>query len=148
MMFRLLVIVLLVTGSVTQAEIYRWVDEKGQVHYGDRPQQKQNSQQIKIKPKPASNSSGAPRNLQQEQQKFLRSLEAERQEREEQRARQAKQDEEKQKKCHKARDDLRLYSETNILYELDKNGQRRTLNDQEYKNVLAETQKLIDKYCN
>lgn len=32
-----LCLVLLVVPSATAAEVYRWIDERGQVHYGDQP---------------------------------------------------------------------------------------------------------------
>jgi hypothetical protein len=38
-----LLLVLAVLPLVAQAQVYRWVDDKGKVHYGDRPLGKENS---------------------------------------------------------------------------------------------------------
>ncbi|MCK4950814.1 MAG: DUF4124 domain-containing protein, partial [Gammaproteobacteria bacterium] len=32
-----------------QADVYRWVDEDGAVHFGDRPANKQSAEKIEIK---------------------------------------------------------------------------------------------------
>jgi hypothetical protein len=40
----LLLLVLAVVSLAAHAQVYRWVDDKGKVHYGDRPLGKENSQ--------------------------------------------------------------------------------------------------------
>ena len=44
-------------ASQVNAEVFKWVDEKGQVHYSDKKPENQNVQEIDIKPhvQPASN---------------------------------------------------------------------------------------------
>lgn len=45
---RALVLLLVVFSSVASAEVYKWTDEKGRVHFGDRPFS-ENAETVQIK---------------------------------------------------------------------------------------------------
>lgn len=45
----LITAILLIASLAAQAEIYRWVDEKGQVHYSDSKSTEHESENVKVK---------------------------------------------------------------------------------------------------
>lgn len=54
MSFLLLLCLIFVFTDSTAAEVYRWVDENGQVHYGQRPPPGVSSNEIRLAPAPAA----------------------------------------------------------------------------------------------
>lgn len=50
----------LVWGGLATAEVYRWVDEDGEVHYSDRPVQGSESVDVDVPPPGESDSNAAP----------------------------------------------------------------------------------------
>ena len=46
--YRLLLIVLLTISGSAYADLYKWVDEQGRVHYGDKPKSMNNAEQMKL----------------------------------------------------------------------------------------------------
>lgn len=42
------------SAAVQADKLYRWVDDQGRVHYGDRPPQNQRAQTLKLRPPPAA----------------------------------------------------------------------------------------------
>ena len=51
MIFRIIAFVLFICSSVvTHAEIYSWVDDSGQRHFGDEKPKKQSAEEVKVRP--------------------------------------------------------------------------------------------------
>ena len=44
----LIVVILLLTGVVASGAVYRWVDETGQVHFGDSPPPESDVQSVPV----------------------------------------------------------------------------------------------------
>ncbi|PTQ91170.1 uncharacterized protein DUF4124 [Agitococcus lubricus] len=133
---------------MAQAEIYKWVDAQGNVHFGDK---KPNSSQSETLSLPASKSSPTPSasenpNQQQRQKKLLQTLQEERELRE----KETKVSLEKQNKlkqdCAYWKDYLRNISSGRI-YTLDNKGERVYANDQEHETQIKQVQQQIDQYC-
>lgn len=126
-----LIIACIVTlGTVpVAAEVYRWVDEHGQVHYGDRPQ-RADQQPLQVAP------SAQPMDpqLQQRRQRRERLLQIFAEDRERQRVqaqRQAEAEAKRLRACQQARDALRSLEHGGRFYTLDQAGERRYLGDKE-----------------
>ena len=130
-----------------QAEkIYKWIDDKGQVHYGDAPR----GSQVGVKSEPAKSSDSSTTivtDTQQDQRKLSRSLEEDRRAREEEKAKKQQQAADRQQRCHRARDSIKRYESSSQLYDLDANGNRQVLNEEQRKNAEDKLRKDIEKYC-
>lgn len=100
------------SGAVVQvdaAKIYRWVDDKGKVHYTDEPKtvEQQKAQEIELKAPVRQANTGDDIEQQRENAKWFDQRTAERQaqeaKRQKQRAKQAKLKRKKNETCNKAR---------------------------------------------
>jgi len=142
---KLLVVFLLCGGASAQAEIYRWVDDSGQVHYEDR-QQGANSRPIK----PYSTPDATQPAPQERMEKTRRLLNAYRLERQQKREQQAEQQAEKDKRinhCNRARDDVRRYNAYRRIYNLDQDGNRVYISDKERVSLLQRSQDKVARWC-
>lgn len=134
----------LCSTAVLAQGVYRWVDEQGNVHYGDKPHGIE-ADEVKIRrpdPSEAPSSSGTV-----DRERLLRALEAERLERAEQRATRERERAERERRCFQARDELRRLETASALYELDNQGQRRILSDAEHSQALAKARGQVEQWC-
>lgn len=140
-------LLMLCTAPLMAAEskIYKWVDEQGQVHYGDAPKGKQSG--VRTGDDNAVTSESPTVTAPDRQQKLIQSLEADRRAREEEKAKKQQQREELERRCYQARDRLRQYESSSHLYDLDAEGKRRVLSDSERKSAEDKLRSDIDKYC-
>lgn len=143
----LISLVLCIVVMPLQAEkIYKWVDDKGQVHYGDAPR----GAQTGVKTEPASTTDSTTTiitDVQQDQRKLSRSLEEDRRAREEEKAKKQQQAADRQQRCHRARDLIKRYESSSHLYDLDASGNRQVLNDEQRKTAEEKLRKDIEKNC-
>ena len=126
----LLVSAVLVASA--SAEVYKWVDDQGRVHYGDRPAGKQADKakpvDIKSSPSSAAPDSGQRDTRQRDSRNVLRSLEEARRERERALREQQEKRQEKRRDQAKCRDMINKLKDIerggNIWYSLDDQGER------------------------
>ena len=125
-------------------EIFRWEDEHGRVHYGDRPPDR-HARRLDVDTDPPEDRHLGERRERRE--RLLEALAAARREREaaEQRAREARR--ERERRCAEARERLRSYATAGYLYEEDAQGRRRVLTAAEHDRARAEAQALVEKWC-
>lgn len=137
-------LLLLVAVSAARAEIYRWVDEQGNVHYGDRPAGR-SAESVDVAPGPARDPEAARRRARQ--RKLLDVMEEEQQiERRQEQQAQAER-KERERKCRIARDRLDGYRRANVLYDYDASGNRRYLDDTERERAMAEARRAVEHWC-
>lgn len=111
------------------AEVYKWVDEQGRVHYGDKPASN-SAQPLDIERAPAAPD---PRREQRREkrdrllQQFADERAAARRDAEEQ----ARQKAARERRCEQARQRLWRYEHSQYLYEETASGERRILDDSE-----------------
>lgn len=72
----LVLIVLLTASAIAAAQIYRWTDEQGRVHYGSQPPPGQKAESVKQQP----SGSATPQDMQQRQREAFDRADRERQE--------------------------------------------------------------------
>ncbi len=126
------------------ADVYRWVDEHGRVHYSDQPHQ---GGETPMRVAPA-----APRdpNLAQRQQRQKRLLQiyAEDREREEaaQRKQQAQQAE-RDRRCRDARHRVAHLDQGGVFYQFDDDGNRHYLSEQDVEARKARWRSEVSKWC-
>lgn len=128
-----------------QAEVYRWVDEQGQVHYEDQPR---DSKTRKISPPrvPVDGAAGDSRRM-EKTRKLLNAYEAERQQARDEKAERREQAQERQRKCINAKDDLRQYQESGSVYRLDGEGKRVYLSNAEREALIAQYRQAVSEWC-
>ena len=144
---RLLFILVITTAGPAGAAIYKWVDEEGKVHFGDRPTSAQ-AQQLKLHKNPQPATSTTP-NAAQRQITQQRMLEIYQQEREEKKAAKKRRKEDAKKRaqqCADARDKLRQY-ERYRLYKNLPNGEREYLSDSERERSISKLKNSIKRHC-
>jgi len=132
------------SGGVS-AEIYKWIDEHGNVHYSDKRMNDDSA--------PVSVNSAAPppdtstAEHRQRAQELLEVFEEERREKK-QAARDAEA-ERKQRKdnCKRARDMQRHYGEIGRLYDYDESGNKRYYSDEEIDNYRGEINEQVERWC-
>jgi len=142
----LLLVVLMVTASAS-AGIYRWVDEDGKVHFGERPPaDASNSDEVVIRnqapvPEPAN------ADRKQQRERYLEQRQREKNERKEKAAKKRREKKQREKRCVYARNKLAEYQEHGVLYERLPNNERRYLSKQEREQEIAKARQEVGRWC-
>ncbi len=137
---------LLCASSVSAAKIYRWMDEGGKVHYGDRPGQS-SAQKVEIDShnKTSPNPSGKQRI--QKQKRLLKAFEIERQRKQEDQQKKRDKQRKLAQKCAKARKQLRDIRDAHYLYQKGEDEKRNILTDTQRQVATRELKDAIAKHC-
>jgi hypothetical protein len=140
----LLLLSLVLVSGAASAEVYKWVDAKGVVHYEDHPK---GGQDEKISIDESAVKVDAQEANKLKTQKLLKDMEKSRKQREKQQhkklADQRKQDE----KCIKERNKLRKL-EARMQKKYSEFSNDRPPSYQRQQAELADRKKYLDKYCN
>lgn len=133
-------------AAVRAAEVYKWVDEQGHVHFGDKPPE-QGAEKLEIDTHaPAQDPS-----LEQQRERRDKLLEMYQEERADHDQTAAKAHEEKQKReqnCARAREQLRQTRAAQFLYQkTDDPRNPRVLSDQERAAETARMERQVAEWC-
>ena len=137
-----------VGGGAMANEIYKWTDEDGNVHYGDRPSDTRNEELMALSYRRTD-----PNVVQHEIQKQADSITARQEARtaaaEEAKTAEAKAAEaaENQKKCESYRARLQTFIQSRRLYRQDENGERVYLDEQQTQDARRRVEELIAENC-
>ena len=137
----------LTNTQTLNADVYKWVDEDGRVHYGDKPSGNQ-ATEIDIKPsssQPARSEDW--KTIQQRQKKYLEYLEDERKDRDEIKAKQAAEKAERQRLCTEATEYHQKLLSNRLWYREDKDGNKVYLDYKEKDEEIRKTKEMMDKFC-
>ena len=129
----------LALAGAAQAQIYRWTDEKGRVHYGEQPPAGAGTSTVKP---PAPSAAPERREDLKVQDAEFKRRQVERREREEAEARAVQA---RQEKCDDAEDEIKL-SEKVRLYRRDA-GKKVFLTDEEHKAYVEKLKQFRAKNC-
>ena len=146
----LLILGLLAIVTSTNAGIYKWVDENGNVQVGDRPPPEvEASDEVEISNQgDATDGAGSvPVDRKEARKRLLDQYKREREEKKEAAAKKKKEKKERQAKCKYAQNRLTEYMEHGSLYERMPNQQRKYLSDQERDAVIARARADVKKWC-
>jgi hypothetical protein len=130
------------------ADVYRWVDANGRVHYSDRP--RAGAERIKVDSRPTDTEAVE----QREQQTYAERAKAEAaqqtQQGEDAVAKNVAQDVTKtrEEQCKKAQADYKIAIESQRLYRTGKDGERVYLTDAEINETRVNARKAVDQLCN
>jgi hypothetical protein len=144
---RLLAACCLAASLSASAEIYRWTDEAGRVHYGERPPG-DGAEPVVVRPSPAGGAA-APSEAQrrERQQRLLESFEYERARRAEQRAEAARLADRRARDCRQVQAILRRLDHAGPVYVTDADGSRRYLDDAERAAEKARLEPTYERAC-
>ncbi len=147
-MMKKILMVLLVSAlffNSVHAGVYTWVDEHGQVHFGDSPQKNVQPERVKIQASPTLDPETLKRLEKRERyidaRQKERSVARETREKSEERAAVDKEN------CKKVKARLSVLERGGRMYSLDKKGERHYLEDDERQAALLATQQDVNKYC-
>lgn len=132
MMRGLLVFILLLATGVVAAEIFRWTDDTGQVHYGERPPDDR-AQRLAIPGSRSAAPGAVPDETQRRarQQRLLEAFEYERERKATRQAQDAEQARQRAVRCERLRRHWRRLSYAGPIYSAGEDGERRYLDDAE-----------------
>lgn len=143
----LLAVLAAAASGAVAGEIYKWTDDGGTVHYGDRPTGS-NSEQLDIESRATD-----PERVQQ----ILQARSEARSAREEAEAAQAATEptaeelqataKERAEKCTMYKDRLQKFVTSRRLYRQDDNGERVYLDEEETLAARARVQSQVEEYC-
>ena len=136
-----------VTGTVTHAQIYQWVDSKGKVTYSDKPQSDKPASIKSITKQPASKDTSHQEQL-QKQQRLLDSYSQRRAENKRRLTEQHRKQQQQQDKLDKRCAKYKRYLDTGGgVYKTDANGERVFVKESELASYRAQKQAEYDRYC-
>lgn len=149
----LLSAVLMVLSGAVQAELYRWVDENGRVHYTDTPPppnaKKTEEIDAKRRAAPAAQTDGdaAQGKSYVEQEAEFQKRQVQKAEKQAAEAREKEQAEARKRGCQEARTELAGLQAGNRITQYNAQGERVFLDDREIKEKIAQVKKSIADLC-
>ena len=140
---------LIASHAALSGEIYKWVDENGNVHYVDRPSGAPTEERVNIVSRSTDNSSvQASIDARRERVAQREEARAEREEKEAEAAKAQAELEDRKKKCEQYRARLERFLASQRLYREDESGERTYLEENEIIEARNRVQAQIQEYCN
>ncbi len=141
---RVLLLALPLCTTPALADIYRWVDDSGKVHYGDRflPG---GTEALDLPAAPPMDPHLAERR--RKQQRLLEAIAQERREEKESQEQVRQQQADRRLNCAQARDQLRMVDRQGRIFELDAEGRRRYWDDRTREQQRARIARYLDEHC-
>ncbi|GAA5525318.1 hypothetical protein Maes01_01884 [Microbulbifer aestuariivivens] len=152
-MFRYLLLALAITASSSLAchaaradTLFRWIDEDGLVHFGDRPPAGAAAEDMTAAILPINSADAARPAISSQQRKAARDLERQYLNRQHQQQQQQQQQRaQRAHACREARHNLNILRGPVIV--LDQDGQEVRLTERGRQQWAEEQEKLVQKYC-
>ncbi len=147
-MKRLLILSLLLASAPASAEIVKWVDSQGKVHYGDQPPASaKNPQPMNIKNQPGTpGGTGAQKSVAEQEQEF-RKRRMETDDAEKKAAEEKAQADAAKQNCAAARSNLKTLQDGVRLTRYNEQGERVFLDDAERAQAMADAQRAVSEWC-
>ncbi|MEX6503606.1 DUF4124 domain-containing protein [Pseudomonas zhanjiangensis] len=133
---------LLLLPGLAAAEVYRWVDADGQVHFGQRPNA-QGAERVEVKPQVVERDA-ATRERQARSERFY---EARRQEQAQARSRSVERQTAHRQECSQLRQQLAQMPEGFRYYRSDADGQRSYYSDEEMDAARRQLRERVAQRC-
>lgn len=128
------------------AGVFKWTDENGQVHYGERPPSTPGQvKQMRIENAPPSSTNAGER-LEQYRKEWDASMEESAKRKEAQAAEEKKQ-ELRKKNCDTAKTRLNLFETYGRIYRTGKDGERQFMDEQQRDAERDQAQALVNQWC-
>lgn len=134
-----------------QAEVYKWTDEQGRVHFSDTPPTEDSAGYQVQAPASTGNASSQGPDTDAErrarQSKLSDSLEADRYEKEQAEAKRKEQEAMREHNCKLARADLNATLKTNRIYDEDQQGNRVYYDEAQKQKFIEARRAAVSKWC-
>lgn len=142
------VMALTMASGAMANEIYKWTDDDGSVHYGDRPSGAATEQRLAMTYTRTNSSTVKQRvearvDARTAQEESRAEAAAEEKEAEENAAIAA----ERERKCERSRTRLETYLQSRRLYRTDDNGERVYLDDEQRQDARKKAEKQVAEFC-
>ena len=142
------VVALTLASGAMANEIYKWTDENGTVHYGDRPSGAATEQRLAMSYRRTDSGSVDKRVQARVEAKTAREearadADAAEKEAEENAAIAA----ERERKCERSRTRLETYLQSRRLYRTDDNGERVYLDDEQRSEARRKAEEQVAEFC-
>jgi hypothetical protein len=144
---------LLLLSQAAYSGVYKWTDENGKVHFGDRPPVEQEKEQVVVPKGPVAKTEGAASaaennaSRQETTQRLLDQYAAERDEKKKASIRKQEEKARRKENCAVAQDNLRNYQEHGRIYKLLPNGERYYYSSEEREQALARARAEVKRWC-
>ena len=126
----------------SHAQVYKWTDESGQVHYGDRPDNTQ-AEQVKIR----KNETTTPRAKDEEKIDYLKDKNKAESEKAEELKEQKMTNKEKRKYCNEAKSDLAAIMGRGRMREINEKGEYTYLTEEERQKRISAAREKEKEFC-
>lgn len=127
------------------AQVYKWVDEKGTTHYGERPPEGKKAREIEQRlanPGPVPGKAAPPNWKDKDLEFRSRRIEAEQAE-----TKRKRQETKNRQACNLARDHLAQMKSARRLYHLNEKGERVYQSNEEHQASIAQLEQLVEQRC-
>ena len=125
--------------------VYKWVDERGKVHYGDRPPATAAPSEVEIEDRPAPAPEDSDRR--EKTRRLLDAIESEREQEQEAEARERARAAQRKRNCAIAKRRVEILERANTVSVTDYDGERKYLDEAGRAKALAQARKLVRKWC-
>lgn len=132
-------------GLATSASVYKWTDENGVTHFGDRQPTGQTAEQVSVR-SGTSKGAGVQRRSPQEQLGELQEQQATEQQKRKESAVEEARRKQREATCATARSNLEVIS-SNARIRVEENGETRYLNPEEIEQQRQKFQEIADENC-
>ncbi len=139
-MKKIIFLLLVLIYIPVNAQVYKWVDKDGKVHFGDQPLEQVEVSKVEIKSTDNSYKSTGSNKWQQE---YREKQQVKRVESEEQ----AQKDKKRQQACEGYKRNLHTLNKVGRIVSLDADGNRHYISDDERKAKTKKLKKDIKTYC-
>lgn len=143
----LLALIALAAPALASAEsVYRWKDESGVVHFGDREPAGQSSERVSVKTGKSSGSGGSGRPSAREQVQTLDESQAERERREKETAVEKARRKQRDARCQAAQANLQAIN-SNARIRVTEDDEQRYLSPEEIAEKKQQFEQIVEENC-
>ena len=133
---------ILLIQSPSHAEVYKWVDEEGQVHYGEQPGNP-DAETVPIR----TNETTTPRTMNKDEVDIVKSDIEAKDKKKKEAEEQKKINRDKRKWCNEARSDLQAISSRGRLREINEKGEYIVMTEEQRQQRIAAAKKKEREFC-
>lgn len=135
----------LFAGSAVASGVYKWVDEQGKVHYGDRPPGTVEPAEVEIGRAPAPSTDDADRR--EKTRRLLDAIESEREQEKKEAARTEARSAQRKRNCALAKRRMEILERGNTISVTGEDGERQYLDDDQRALALSQAKELVREWC-
>ena len=134
-------------ATLAYGEVFKWVDEQGNTHYGDKPNDNQSATQLNIAEPGSKKVLPDDEDRDERRRRLADVMQEDRLKKKEEKKKELEQKNELDKKCVYAKDRLRQAEDAGRMYQLDKEGNRNFISDEQRQASIDNFRAEIQKHC-